>query len=358
MPDGVTTCANWAPVNNGITSSNSATATAAMGFRSQPWEGAKDGPLFSEAGTPSFLQAGNLTGGRCGCKGTVTTSDGRLVSTVPSADLPGGADEQQTWWQCVADPCSVANPDATYDTLTGVCKGCRVGGYSSSDPPFNTQVEYSSGLQMSTCLPDPCNPDGVSTTANISCDVTSENNCSGVCLTNKCYLPPSTASCNSDSDCTGSADGACVNGFCAYLDQQRAAMGHSCSSDGECSYGTCTTVNGVSTCTGACSCSSGNSQIENALSLNGYTCKSACQGNSCLNGGSCYINDQGVAACKCPSCYSGPNCETIETSSSGQALGAQGSNCMNFFQRDSSLCCSSLTCQPAGLFNLGGTCQP
>ena len=287
--------------------------SAAEGFRSSAWSGARDGPLLDEGALPHWVSGGPY-GGQCACDGSYTGGHAQVAQyQLTEGETP------ETWWSCGADMCPGDQfPDAYWDKKTQRCE-CNVGDEAEVGRPFSTGMNYKHPTTPAVCVKDPCNPDGVNVNVNeVSC--TSDENCGGVCHENSCYIPFADGqTCSSHNECTGALSGMsnrvakCMDGVCATLDLARDRMGSGCSEDAHCGLGACTGPHGEKTCGGGCACAAGFHQVsDGGISPLGFTCEDECT-NKCLNGGECiHLSEEegGGTECRCLPYFGGDRCET------------------------------------------------
>ncbi|MCH9716851.1 MAG: hypothetical protein K0U52_07165, partial [Gammaproteobacteria bacterium] len=300
------------------------------------WDGARDGPIINDTERPYWITGGEY-GGQCTCDGTLPGSFGNLVPAIDILDK----DSRENWWRCIPNSCaSEEYPTATYNADTGQCE-CS----SSSDQyPFKTGMAYHAVDEPPRCISDSCNPGGYHIKPGLKCS--SDDACKGVCVDKQCYMKwHQDRTCTTDDECYqaivgGGQEGQarCIipqgktKGTCATLDYERAKAGHTCSNDVECDYGVC--ENG--TCGGACACSHGFAQKEDdGASPLGYYCEDRCNPNPCLQGGTCSLDENGMAKCACKECASGEYCQNQDGMPIGEYCTTNDTCCSG--------CCSGAT---------------
>lgn len=306
------------------------------GERVKEWNG-DTGPLLNQDGLPWFAVGDAADpkkqnfGGQCECNGRTFRRNARGgASTTPM--VPGylvsrtGTDN---WWSCLPDTCwSSATPqaymqvDSPVQRLSAqpdvmhprcVCNS----GEGNGLPPFSTHISFDPVGETPVCIPDPCNPDGVKTTSQLSCSENSD--CDSVCHENKCYYPTAKKTCQNDSQCAAVEQGAGAAGKCVQLAGSKEKVclyedldrkGSFCSTNDECSHGTCNML--IGKCSGGCACSADTVQQRDLTSPLGFTCKKRCEVYPCAPGHTtkpCEIDAEGRQVCDCTPCWSGDRCE-------------------------------------------------
>ena len=320
--------------------------SGASGNKLSNWNGTVDGSLFDENLKPSFVTEpqNQSYGGQCTCDNVSLNPDNITVNEIPAYQIPGGLENESSWWSCITDPCwSKQYPNGKFNGTECICSDGS--GTSSSGGDYNSAISWNPTNELPRCISDPCNPGGFATQHS---DILREYvgvDCSKdfVCKNNKCWYLSSTP-CVSDNDCVQSApdfpgDKVCnTAGLCLYEDLQRKVYGTKCNCNGlsdnepctECAMGTSQDPN-TNACSSHCVCGPGYQQILNTNNPVGYMCQEMCTPNPCENNGTCTVKN-GIVQCECLPCFTGNRCETI-------ASNGPGTTC----ESDTD-CCEGLTC--------------
>lgn len=272
--------------------------TAATGYQISQYEGALDGPIVTDDGS--------ALGGMCACNGFITNEKGQHVPLVSGALL-----DPSLAWTCVPDPCFVSGSNSYYNPDTKQC----VCGQDASGASY---YSWNTNNGVPTCQRDPCNPNGQTSTIQVSCS--SDEQCSSDLTTcgadNLCYIWTGKA-CDIKSgtqDCIEGISGGqsvqCLqandsNYYCAVQDSTRPK----CSQTSDCALGICNKR--TSLCTGGCICGGNTDSYQTDANPLHSACTDPCVFSPCGANGTCQSNaTDGTYTCNCnkPE-WSGDSCE-------------------------------------------------
>jgi len=257
------------------------------GVRRRPYDGSLDGP-------PIDSETGNPLGAACGCNGYTTDS---LGNTVPLVAGPN--------WTCIPDPCFAPGTTNKYNPYTSRCD-CSTGYYSWNSPGG-----------APSCQPDPCAPNGVTSSLSHKCntdsDCVAEN--AAVCRNNKCYLvldqpcdsSTDVSSCDNVVPTNNAKSVQCLEMNKAFTCGVEDPTRPYCNVDTDCALGICNTDTNL--CTGGCICGNQTDPFFTDANPLHSACTNPCKFNFCGSNGVCSVDNTGKASCTCNPGYAGDSCE-------------------------------------------------
>lgn len=273
--------------------------TAATGYQARAYNGALDGPVVADDGTPQ--------GAACGCSGFVVNEKGQHVPLVAGALI-----DPSLGWTCVPDPCFSSGTNSYFNPET---KQCVCGADSSG----GTYYSWNTNNGAPTCQRDPCNPNGKTSTIQKSCS--DDSDCSAdvvTCSNNSCYVwtgktcDPAAGNLACIEGITGGQFAECLqaedgNHYCAVQDTTR----NTCKQASDCALGICNTNAGL--CTGGCICSNNTDAYYTDANPLHSACTDPCTFNPCGTNGICESKEDGSYICKClpldNPAFTGDSCE-------------------------------------------------